>query len=108
MDSVRITYNPAGIATERQNNLELSIGIFPNPANNESVISIYTTTHKTVNVALYNQQGMSIYNQQKQLSNTVNDILLNEMSKGNLATGVYYIVVTDDKSLRKQKFVVAK
>ncbi len=107
MDSLRITYNPAGIATEQQNKLELSIGIFPNPASDESVISIYTTKHKTVNVALYNQQGMSIYNQQKQLSNTVNDISLSEMTKGNLAAGVYYIVVTDDKSIRKEKFVVA-
>ena len=50
---------------------------------------------------------MSIYNQQKQLSNTVNDISLSEMTKGNLAAGVYYIVVTDDKSIRKEKFVVA-
>lgn len=106
MDSLRVTYAYVGIHEHAGE--FAAIKIFPNPISEESIISINAKFDRTVNLSIYNQQGGIVYNQQKNLLIGINNIPLKEIQKNNLPQGLYYLIVTDGKSISQKKFIVLR
>jgi len=106
MDSLRVTYTYLGIK-EFVNDFA-AINVFPNPITEESIVSINSKNEEAAIFSIYNQQGQEVYSHQKNFFIGINTISLGEIQKNYLSQGVYYIVVTGDKSISHKKFVLLK
>lgn len=107
MDSLRVTLaGPLSINEVKEQ--IFSVGIFPNPVTSESNVYISSKEEKTANISVYNQQGQVIYRGQKQLLNGRNEIAVREFNETELSQGIYFLVVSDEKSITQKKFVILK
>ena len=103
MDSVRITTNiPSGI--EQELNMEESLTIFPNPVTMESSVSIHSVQEKIVSIDVYNQQGQLLGTVEKKILSGVNIVPFKEIAGLKLSSGMYYLMVSDGKTISREKF----
>ncbi len=107
MDSIRITAFPTGI-NETQDTKHLLFEIFPNPATTQSTLSIQSDAGQNVGISVTDIFGTVHHQQQKQLHTGVNRISFQEMNTGNLASGIYFIVVKDKASVYNHKVLLMK
>ena len=107
MDSVRVTQPfVTGIAHDiTQTPL---IEIYPNPFSENSVIKVQGKSNLDGKITIYNPMGTLIFDRSVPLNGDIHTILPGEISKMNLASGIYILSVTDGKSVAKKKFVVLK
>ena len=106
MDSVRVT--SAFTATDEFSTQSFNFNIFPNPATDETTISIIGKADKFVNISIYNQQGENVYSKQTKLLKGINNIPLKKTGAATFSQGIYYIVVADENSVSQKKFIFLK
>lgn len=103
MDSVRITSLPTSI--KLINSDLVSINIYPNPATTNSTIEINSVVEKKVTASIYNQQGQLVYDATKKIGNGATVIPFNEVKNSNYFKGLYYLVITDGKTVTTKKII---
>ena len=106
MDSVRVTLVATGV--DEMIDKSLTMEIYPNPINDESIVSIYSNSHQPANVVIYNQLGGKVYSSVNNLSAGVNDISFKEVQMVAFPEGIYYIVVQTEDSISQDKFLLAR
>jgi len=92
-DDFSVSYNVSGGSGLNETNFE--VNTFPNPANNEAIIS----TSKVIadgTIAIYDQAGKIVW--EKQIKEQTNKIVVNTAS---LPQAVYFVHVTDNGALAK-------
>ena len=105
LDSVRITSPVTGMDETAE--IE-SLGIYPNPVTDQSVLTMNALNDKTVHVSIYNQQGQLISRSQQKLQAGETTVRLAELHEGVLNPGIYYVTVSDDLSVANEKFVITR
>jgi len=106
MDSLRVSYwSPAAI--NESPDAVLNLSVFPNPLTENSHLSLNIRSQKTVTISIYNQNGIEISRNKRELLNGFNQIRFNELVKADLATGMYIVVVGDGENTTRLKFLVA-
>ena len=106
MDSVRITFVPTGM--DEIANKTLEVDVYPNPITEQSVVSINTNSAHTATVSIYNQLGMQLYTESKDLSEGINHIAFPEDVTMDLPQGMYFLLVRDESSVSQNKLIVVK
>lgn len=107
MDSLRVTlWGPAAINEHADPSLNLSV--FPNPVTEDSHISLTIKSQKTVQISIYNQNGIEVYTANKELLNGFNTISFKEILRNDLAAGMYFLVVRDGEKASRKKFVIVR
>lgn len=103
MDSIRVTSNiPSSM--EEEPDLQEQPTIFPNPVTAESSISIHASEEKMVSMEVYNQQGQLLGCLGRKLLNGTNVIAFKEIQHLQLSAGMYFLLVSDGKTISRQKF----
>jgi hypothetical protein len=90
---------------QQSNNQLFHISVSPNPATEESFISIYTESGTEASISVYDPQGRKIYGGQKNLVSGVNIISCKEIQLADLAHGIYHFVVANGESIAQIKIV---
>lgn len=103
MDSVRITQYPT--STSNYNQASFALEIFPNPIVNESILAIQSPSSEEVTVTVINTVGLPICKKTFHLNKGVNEISFNELSLDRVSSGLYYIGVTNGKTMSEMKTV---
>ncbi len=107
MDSLRVTFwSPIGI-NEHENSV-MNLSIYPNPVTENSHIGLNIRSQKTVEISIFNQDGIEISCCKKELLNGFNNIPFSELFNKNLTAGMYFVRVVDGKNVTGQKFVVVR
>jgi len=82
------------------------ISIFPNPVSNQATIKINLTELLTENISIpiLNNQGLKV-DEVRMEGNNSNEMII-KWHKGDLPSGVYYLVVVTEKEKISKKFVI--
>lgn len=107
MDSVRIT-PPIPTEVEETATTIQHLQLFPNPATNASQIFINVEQETSVQLSVFNQQGQLIGVWNKTLVSGINQIELGDIVPVQLTAGMYYLMVTDGRSISREKFIITE
>lgn len=106
MDSVRVTLNPTGI--DEMNIELLNVNIFPNPVTEESLITIESNSEHAASISIYNQLGMELYREKRDLTVGENYISFQRNQLNSFPEGMYYLVLKDQNSSSQHKFMLVR
>ena len=84
---------------------DISMDLFPNPANDDATIYINASDNKDVKLSITNSTGQLVYEKQQKLiagANTIN------LDCKNFATGIYFVMLGSDKNTQTKKLVISK
>jgi len=94
------------VGIENLNSQKESISIFPNPVKNRTTIKI--NGQKPINndnsIIVYNNNGEKV--DELSIPNSLHKELTIEWSKGNLPSGIYYLVLKNGKERLTEKFII--
>jgi peptidylprolyl isomerase len=105
MDSVRITGSSPAAINEQPNHFT-TINVYPNPVNENSILTIQLNENIHAQLTLLNQDGKVIYNQEVEFVKGENTISLQHMYFNALPSGNYYIGLSDGKSFVHKKITI--
>ncbi len=98
-------YNqPAGIKHNKGIS-DISLDLFPNPANDNATIYVNALDNQDVNLSITNSTCQQVYNKQQKLvagANTIN------LDCKNLAAGIYFVTLGSDKNTQTKKLIICK
>ena len=103
MDSLRIT--KYATAVNNYNEATFEMEIFPNPIENGSLLAINSPSSEEVTFTVLNTVGLPVCKKAIHLNKGVNEISFNELALDRVAPGLYYVNVTDGKSMSGMKSV---
>src|SRR4051812_17064115 len=106
MDSVRIT--PILTSMEELTADFQDLNIYPNPFTTESVIFLNAKKEKNIELSIYNQHGQLIGNVQRRIEIGENYISLKEILQQEFSEGIFFLMVKDEASLSREKFIVVE
>jgi hypothetical protein len=84
---------------------DISLTLFPNPANQEATIFVSATDNSDVKLSITNSTGQLVYEKQQKLilgDNTIN------LDCKNFAAGIYFVMLGSDKNTQTKKLVITK
>ena len=103
MDSLRITKYATAVNNYNQSTFEMEI--FPNPIVEGSLLAINSPSSEEVTFTVLNTVGLPVCKKALHLNKGVNEISFNELALDRVAPGLYYVYVTDGKSMSGMKSV---
>ncbi len=100
-----IGYNqPLGLKGQDQN-IDLSVNLFPNPANNNATVFINATNAGGVKINVTNSLGQLVHSNNYKLSIGSNSIDLN---CNTLCSGIYNVSIEAENGSRNKKLIISK
>lgn len=106
MDSIRVTQFPLAIRLP-YNTLD-GVTVYPNPANEGSVIEILSDQKQEVTISLYDVNGIEVMNRVRQLHKGENQINLSDLGVIGLAQGVYVFRVQYGDQMQTTRIVLSE
>ena len=79
------------------------VNIFPNPSNGAFELSLKSSDSKKIDIAVVNSLGQKIFEEK---SIQVNNVFVKSINLGNVAKGIYQLVITSGKKQNTYKAVV--
>lgn len=100
-----IAYNqPSAIKSNDQDH-NLALNIFPNPAKDEAAIFIDALNNSDIKLTVTNSIGDLVYNKEHKINAGTNNV---KFECKNLAAGIYIITIQSDKKLQTKKLIITK
>ncbi|UTW65561.1 peptidylprolyl isomerase [bacterium SCSIO 12643] len=106
MDSIRVTQFPLAIRLP-YNTLD-GVTVYPNPANEGSVIEILSDQKQEVTISLYDVNGIEVMNRVRQLHKGENQINLSDLGVIGLAQGVYVFRVQYGAQMQTTRIILSE
>ena len=88
----------------KDQSFDAALSIYPNPANNNTVLSYNLNTATNLRIGLYNAMGELLYNRTE--TNALNGKL--DIPVSNLSNGIYFVQVSNGTQYAVKQFVVQK
>ena len=85
---------------------KLNLSVFPNPANDYSIVSLELATSETISYTMYDVNGKVVYTNNL----GVQPIGMNrlEINTNNYESGIYYLILNVGNTTVSEKIVITK
>lgn len=104
LDNINLSQpNPSGIASNNRDNTNISI--FPNPAANETTLTIRSDVSGTATFKVINAIGQEVYVKQVNVNPGSTNA---KIDTKDLANGVYFLLVESGKNSSTKKLIISK
>jgi hypothetical protein len=104
LDNINLSQpNPSGIASNNLDNTNISI--FPNPAANETTLTISSDVSGTATIKVINAIGQEVYLKQVNVNPGSTNARIDTK---DLANGVYFLLVESGKNSSTKKLIISK
>ncbi len=98
-------YTPLGVKVHEIENPLTALGVYPNPAKDETNIRFNLSKSQNLNVEIYDINGRLMNRFVKSLNDGVHQLTLNT---SNYANGLYFVKMTSEVGMSTTKLVVSK